>query len=216
MPELANWHEKNISLLRKVLSLCCLLETIVVFWITSGLHKEHKLLCSLSLLTVWQIYNPIFQVWCLENDYVFEMKTISVLEHHLSGTGWIITCSSPWVILIFPQVCTRCFLFSCQNILKWKLFLIKYSNHSVITKCIFSCQIVSSHLYLQLLNVMIAKQSCIERKRMEYFISDKERHVIQNILLCLLEYYHCLSLLLDKLTTQGLHFFSAIFHCSLP
>lgn len=145
MPELANWHERNVSLVGKVLSLCCLLETIVVFWITSGLHKEHKLLCSLSLLTVWQIYNPIFQVWCLENECVFEMKTISVLEHHPSGTGWIITCSSPWVILIFPEACSRCFLFSCQNILKRKLFLIKYSNHTVITKCIFSCQIVSSH-----------------------------------------------------------------------
>lgn len=31
MLELANWHEKNILLLGKVLSLCCLLETIVVF-----------------------------------------------------------------------------------------------------------------------------------------------------------------------------------------
>lgn len=144
-----NWPtgmKKTFHFLGKVLSLCCLLETIVVFWITSGLHKEHKLLCSLSLLTVWQIYSPIFQVRCLENECVFEMKTISVLEHPPSGTDWIITCSSPWVILIFPEACTRCFLFSCQNILKRKLFLIKYSNHSVIIKCIFSCQIASSYL----------------------------------------------------------------------
>lgn len=47
---------------------------------------------------------------------------------------------------------------------------------------------------------------------MEYFISDREHWVIQNIF-CLLEYYHCLNLTLEELTAQGLHFLF-FFYCS--
>lgn len=78
------WKKTTFHFHRKVLSLCSLLETIVVFWITSGLPEEHKLLCSVSLLTGWQIYSPKFssvlswKVACIRNENHFSTRAPSL------------------------------------------------------------------------------------------------------------------------------------------